>query len=122
MPLIITATFFSRLGSGSRFWHIMRGRGFTLNLGVPTLHLRTTNIARGVLLIAMGVVLASGQLMVCSRGAVQMPWTQWILRLDDGIKQICIGREHDCEVGQRHTEGEHRPCVYDADTDSARLV
>lgn len=95
-PLMLTATCWSRLRpagtSGSRLWRIMRGRGFTLDLGRTTLHLHTTSIASGSLLIFMGVLLASGQLAVFSRWAVQTPWTQWILGLDDGIKQIFLGR------------------------------
>jgi cytochrome c-type biogenesis protein len=91
MPLIITATCFSRLGTGSRFWRLMRGRGLTLNLGGTTLHLHTTNIASGVLLIAMGALLASGQLELFSRWAVQTPLTQWILSLDESMKRIFLG-------------------------------
>ena len=91
-PLIIVATYFSRLGSGSRFWHFMRGRGFTVNLGLTTLHLHTTSIASGVLLIAMGLLLATGQLTTLSRWAVQTPLSQWVLSLDGEIQRIFLGR------------------------------
>ena len=95
-PLIVTATWWSRLRpEGTRdswLWRMMRGRGFTLALGRTTLQLHTTSIASGVLLIGMGALLASGQLAIFSRWAVQTPWTQWILSLDDSIKQIFVGR------------------------------
>jgi hypothetical protein len=39
----------------------------------------------------MGVLLATGQLATLSRWAVQMPLTQWVLRLDEGIRQIFVG-------------------------------
>ena len=37
----------------------MRGRGFSVNVGFTTLHLHTTSIASDLLLIAMGVLLAT---------------------------------------------------------------
>lgn len=91
-PLIITATLFSRIGTGTRFWRIMRGRGFSFNVGSITLHLHTTSIVSGVLLIAMGWLLASGQMNVFSRWALQTPLTQWVLSLDEGLRNVFIGR------------------------------
>lgn len=78
MPLILMATFFSRLGSGSRFWKIVRGKGFELQVGPWTLYLHTTSIASGVLLIAMGLLLASGQLTALGSVAQGNPISQWI--------------------------------------------
>lgn len=77
MPLIILATFFSRLGSGSRFWKILRGKGFEVQVGSWTLYLHTTSIASGLLLIAMGALLASGQLSSITLLAQGNPLTQW---------------------------------------------
>jgi cytochrome c-type biogenesis protein len=90
-PLILTATFFSRLGTGSWFWQLMRGRGVSLNLGVTTLHLHTTSIASGLLLIATGLLLASGQLSTLSQWAVQSPLTQWILGLEERMRALLVG-------------------------------
>lgn len=78
MPLILMATFFSRLGSGSRVWKIVRGKGFEVQLGPWTLFLHTTSIASGVLLIAMGVLLASGQLAALGSLAQNNPLGQWV--------------------------------------------
>jgi cytochrome c-type biogenesis protein len=91
MPLIALATYLSRLDKNVRLWRIMRGRDFTLNLGFTTLYFHTTSIASGVLLIAMGMLLATGQLATLSRWTVQMPLTQWILSLDDAIQRIFLG-------------------------------
>jgi cytochrome c-type biogenesis protein len=77
MPLIILATFFSRLGSGSRFWKIIRGKGFEVPVGPWTLYLHTTSIASGLLLIAMGWLLASGRLSSLTLLAQGNPLTQW---------------------------------------------
>ena len=92
MPLIVLASYFSRLDKHSRFWRIMRGRGFSVNLGFITLHLHTTSIASGVLLIAVGALLATGQLTVLSRMALQSPLTQWVLNLDGELQRIFLGR------------------------------
>jgi cytochrome c biogenesis protein CcdA len=91
-PLIIIAAFFSRLGSGSRFWKILRGRGFELNLGFTTLYLHTTSIISGVLLIGMGVLLASGQLTTLTQWSQTTPLGQWTVNLETGIDQLFFGR------------------------------
>lgn len=89
-PLILVATFFSRLGSGSRFWQIMRGRGVSINLGFTTLHTHTTSIASGALLILMGVLLATGQLARLSTMTQQMPFAQWALGLEQWLDSILV--------------------------------
>lgn len=91
-PLIVIAAFFSRLGGGSRFWQIARGRGVEVELGFTTLHLHTTSIASGVLLIAMGLLLATGQLTALSQWTQQTPLAQWAAGLEQGIEQLVIGR------------------------------
>jgi cytochrome c-type biogenesis protein len=91
-PLILSASFFSRLGPGSHMWRLMRGRGFSLNLGVTTLHIHTTGIASGVLLIVVGTLLASGQLALFSQWAVQSSLTQRILDLEEQMRLLMIGR------------------------------
>ena len=92
MPLIAVAAFLSRRDRKSRVWRLLRGRGFSLDLGVTTLYLHTTSIASGVLLITMGVLLATGQLTTLSRWAAQLPMTQWVLSLDGALQRIFLGR------------------------------
>lgn len=66
-PLTLIATFFGRVGKGSRIGHILRGRGFSLPLGPTTLHLHTTSLISGLLLIVVGVFLATGQLAALTK-------------------------------------------------------
>lgn len=87
-PLIILATFFRSLGSGSRFWKIMRGKGFELQVGPWNLYLHTTSIASGVLLIAMGALLASGQLESITTFAQANPLTQQWLTIEYEISRL----------------------------------
>ncbi len=89
-PLIIVATFFSKLGRGSRFWQILRGRAISLNLGFTTLHLHTTSIFSGLLLISMGVLLATGQMRVLSEWTQQTPLAQWALNIERAISNVFV--------------------------------
>lgn len=93
-PLIIVAAFFSRLGSGSRFWQMMRGRAFELNLGFTTLHLHTTSIASGLMLIVMGVLLATGQLTAITAWSQRTPLAQWAVGLETWLEQLFFGARY----------------------------
>jgi cytochrome c-type biogenesis protein len=59
-PLILISTCFSRLKKDGLFWRILRGKGWDFQLGGYPLLLHTTNMFSGLLLIALGIVLASG--------------------------------------------------------------
>lgn len=91
-PLIVSASLWSRFGPQSMAWRVMRGRGFTLNIGGTTLYLHTTSIASGVLLIVVGLLLATGQLAVFSQWAAQSSLTQRLLDLEDWIRWLVLGR------------------------------
>lgn len=91
-PLIVIASFFSRLGGGSRFWRIMRGRGVDVDLGFTTLHLHTTSIASGILLILMGLLLATGQLTTLNQWSQQTPLARWATGLEQAIERLFVGR------------------------------
>ncbi len=91
-PLILCAGFLNRLPRDARIWRILRGRGWTLHLGRATLYLHTAGVASGLLLILVGLLLATGQLALFSRWAIQTSMTQWVLGLEDGMRQLLIGR------------------------------
>ncbi len=61
-PLTLIATFFGRIGRESRLSHILRGRGFALDVGGRMLYLHTTSLISGAMIVAVGLLLASGQL------------------------------------------------------------
>ncbi len=82
LPLIIMATFFSKLGHGSPVWKFMRGRAVEVPLGGRTLHLHTTSMLSGLLLIVMGTLLATGQLARITEAATFTPFAQWMLDLE----------------------------------------
>lgn len=88
MPLILVATFFSRLGSGSRFWRFMRGYGFELRLFGRSLYLHSTSIASGLLLIGMGYLLASGKLYEVSQLGETTPFGRWVIEGESWLSRL----------------------------------
>jgi cytochrome c-type biogenesis protein len=90
-PLILVAAFFSRLGAGSSFWKVMRGRAFELNLGFTTIHLHSTSILSGLMLIVMGILLATGQITTLTAWSQQTPLAQWAVGLEQWLEQIFFG-------------------------------
>jgi cytochrome c-type biogenesis protein len=92
LPLILIATFFSRLGNGSKFWQMLKGKGFDVKIGSTTLYLHTTNIISGLLLIFMGALLASGQLTAMTQWAQTTSLGQWTLGIEEFINQLFGGR------------------------------
>jgi cytochrome c-type biogenesis protein len=70
----------------------MRGRGFSLNIGITTLHLHTTSIASGTLLIVVGLLLVTGQLAVFSQWAGQTMLTQRLLDLEESMRVFLLGQ------------------------------
>jgi cytochrome c-type biogenesis protein len=91
-PLIIVASMFSRLGAGSSFWRILRGRGVDVRFFGRTLHLHSTSILSGLLLIVMGVLLATGQIATLSELSQQTPLAQWVLQIEQAINRWFLGR------------------------------
>lgn len=73
-PLILISSFFGRLGNGSRFWQLIKGRSFTFIIDGKELYLHTTSMASGALLIVMGILLASGNLAPSARGRNKRHW------------------------------------------------
>jgi cytochrome c-type biogenesis protein len=91
MPLIIVASFFSRLGAGSRFWKVIKGRGIEVNLGFTTLHLHSTSLLSGAMLVLVGLLLASGQLARLSQWSQSTPMGAWAIGLEQWIERLFFG-------------------------------
>lgn len=91
-PIMLIVLFTRRIDKQSRFWRVLRGRGFSVQLGSRILDLHTTNIISGVLLITMGVLLATGQLAALSRWGLDTPLTQWAFDIEETMRQFLLGR------------------------------
>lgn len=88
LPLFLVAMFFNRLGTGSRAWTLLRGRGFTLRLLGRELHLHTTSLISGLLLVLVGYLLASGNLVFFSQQATATPMGEWALTVEQWINNL----------------------------------
>ncbi len=84
-PLILVSAFFSRLGQGSRFWQLLKGRGFDVKIGGATLYLHTSSILSGLLLILIGYLLASGQLTALTRLTAVSDLSVWVVQLEERL-------------------------------------
>ena len=87
-PLTLIATFFGRIGRDSRLSHLIRGRGFELNLGGRTLYLHTTSLISGAMIIAVGLLLASGQLYWLTQKAATGAGARLAIGIEDWIAGI----------------------------------
>lgn len=87
-PLMVLSSFLSRRERQSRLWAALRGHGFSIALGQRTFYLHTTSIASGLLLILVGVLLATGQMNLFSQWALRTPLTQWVLELEESLRAI----------------------------------
>ena len=87
-PLIVIATFFSRLGMGTKTWSFLKGKGFTVNVFGRTLYLHTTSILSGLLLIVMGTLLATGRLTAITQAAAGSDFSSWVLDVEEGLRNL----------------------------------
>ncbi len=87
LPLILVATFFSRLGTGTRFWKFLRGRGWTVRVFGYDLYLHSTSVISGALLIVMGGLLLSGSLTLITQVAASQSST-WLVVLEERMRAL----------------------------------
>lgn len=87
LPLILVATFFSRLGTGTRFWKFLRGRAWTVRLFGQEIFLHSTSVISGALLIIMGVMLLSGNLTAFTRAAANFSST-WLVDVEEQLTRL----------------------------------
>jgi cytochrome c-type biogenesis protein len=88
LPLLLIATFFSRLGTGTRFWNFLRGKGWMVKIFGRELFLHSTSIISGLLMIFMGVLLASGRMTLITQAAAGSDFAGWVLKLEDGMRAL----------------------------------
>lgn len=91
-PLIVISTFFSRLGSGSRFWQIIKGKAFFVTVGGKELMLHTTSMASGALLVAMGILLATGNLATIGEWTRQSSLSEYSLQFESWLQSLVAGK------------------------------
>jgi cytochrome c-type biogenesis protein len=87
LPLILVATFFSRLGNGTRAWQFLRGRGWTYHIFGRDFYMHSTNVISGLLLILMGALLLSGRLTMITQVAAGSTST-WLVTVEEQMRAL----------------------------------
>ncbi len=88
LPLLLVASLFSRVGTGTRFWKFLRGRGFTIKIMGRELFLHSTSILSGLLLIIMGALLASGRMTLITQMASGSQLSYWVVGFEEQIRSL----------------------------------
>ncbi len=85
LPLIIIATFFNRLGHGSRFWRMIKGYPIPF-FGGRQIH--TTSLIGGLLMIGIGLMLATGRLSNLTQMASGSGLGIWYTNIETSISRL----------------------------------
>jgi cytochrome c-type biogenesis protein len=88
LPLIVIATFFNKLGRGSHFWQVISGKGFQVTLFGREFYLHTVSVIGGVLMIIIGVMLATGRLEVITQRASGSGFGTWFATIEAAISRL----------------------------------
>ncbi|MFM7678139.1 MAG: cytochrome c biogenesis protein CcdA, partial [Roseiflexaceae bacterium] len=70
------------------FWRFIKGRMVSVRVAGTTYELHTTSMASGVLLVGMGILLASGNLSAISEWTQQTSLAQFTLSLEDWLSSL----------------------------------
>lgn len=84
LPLIIVATVCGNLPKDGMFWTLLRGKGWDLSIGGKTFFLHTTNLFSGILLIALGIVLATGY-MTYINSLIPIEVQLWFSQIEEAV-------------------------------------
>lgn len=88
LPLIVIATFFNRLGRGSRFWSMISGKGYAVTIFGREFYFHTVSVLGGVLMIVMGVMLATGRLEAMTQMASGSSLATWYTNIETSISRL----------------------------------
>lgn len=86
LPLIIVATVCGHLPKDGLFWTLLRGKGWDFTVAGKTFFLHTTNLFSGILLIALGIVLATGY-MTYVNSLIPIEVQLWFSKFEEAVLQ-----------------------------------
>ncbi|WP_025323748.1 cytochrome c biogenesis CcdA family protein [Deferrisoma camini] len=84
LPLMGVSAALGRLDRRGRVWRLLRGRAWEVRVGRRTLYLHTAGMVSGVLLLALGLLVATGQLAVLNR-LVPAGAAAWVAGLEERL-------------------------------------
>ena len=88
LPIFLLVNAFIAAGPKSRVARAMRGKGWEVEVAGRVLYLHSTAVISGLLLIGLGLLLATGQMTVISQKLVSSPLTAFDLRIERWIDDI----------------------------------
>jgi cytochrome c-type biogenesis protein len=86
LPLILVATVCGNLPKDGLFWRLLRGKGWDFKVAGKTFFLHTTNLFSGILLIALGIVLATGY-MTYVNSLIPIEVQLWFSKFEEAVLQ-----------------------------------
>ncbi|MFT4578147.1 MAG: cytochrome c-type biogenesis protein [Nitrospinales bacterium] len=84
LPLILVATLCGNLPKNGMFWTLLRGKGWDIPIAGKTFFLHTTNLFSGILLIILGIVLATGY-MTYINSLIPIEVQLWFSELEESV-------------------------------------
>jgi cytochrome c-type biogenesis protein len=84
LPLILVATLCGNLPKDGMFWTLLRGKGWDIPIAGKTIFLHTTNLFSGILLIILGIVLATGY-MTYINSLIPIEVQIWFSEFEEGV-------------------------------------
>jgi cytochrome c-type biogenesis protein len=88
LPLIFIATFFNQVGRGSRFWKFISGKGYPVTIFGREFYFHTVSVLGGLLMIAIGVLLATGRLETLTQMASGSSFGVWFAEIETSISRL----------------------------------
>ena len=88
LPLMMLVSALLHGGPSGRFTRAMRGRAWEIQLGNHTFYLHSTSIASGLLLIGLGILLATGQMTIISERLASSPLSEIGVRLESVLNRF----------------------------------
>ncbi len=88
LPIMLLVGAMSSSGASGRLTRMLRGKGWEISLGGRILYLHSTSVISGLLLIALGIMLLTGQMTALSERLATSPLTELGLRIERWIDGI----------------------------------
>ena len=91
LPLMMLVSALLSGGPSGRFIRALRGKAWEIKLGNHTVYLHSTSVVSGLLLIGLGILLATGQMTIISERLASSPLSEIGVRLENVLNRM-IGR------------------------------
>ncbi len=88
LPIFVLVSAIAAAGPANRVSRILRGRGWDVQFAGRTLYLHSTQIASGVMLIALGILLMTGEMTAISERLVGSSFSQQVVRLEGWLNDL----------------------------------